>query len=108
MLVGTGALVWLVVTREDKPVGDAATASLEQTVGSSDAAPARLAGLPPQGEPVTADLPLPEGAMVVDMRSEGGRVVLLLRAAAGEEYIAVVDAATGERRLLLRLVAETP
>lgn len=92
LLAGTGVLTWLLVDRASAPSRDAATAT---------PAPARAATAPK--EPVHARLELPQDAMVVDMRSEGNRIVLLLRGAQGAEHVATIDAATGERLALLAL-----
>lgn len=90
ILVGSAALLWLLATG----VGGDAPAV---------AAPPPAAPVP---EPVVADLALPAGAAIVDLVSDRDRIVLLLRSPGAQDYIAVIDAATGTRRALLRIVAE--
>ncbi|MDW8341782.1 MAG: hypothetical protein RMK73_09905 [Geminicoccaceae bacterium] len=94
LVLGTAALVFLLVQR-GAPSRDA---------------PSTAPGAPPASAPralsVSGELPLPAGAAIVDLATEGGEIVLLLRTPAGEDYLAVVDAATGVRRLLLRIVPE--
>jgi|GEM_PF-6542146 len=88
ILVGSAVLVWLLATGIPR---DASTA-------------APPASAPPA--PVIADLPLPAGAAILDLVGDRDRIVLLLRTPAGQDYLAVVDAATGTRRALLRIVPE--
>jgi hypothetical protein len=54
------------------------------------------------------ELPLPAHARIVDMRLDGRAALLLLRTDDRQEYLALVDAATGERRSLLRITPDTP
>lgn len=103
ILLGSGTLAWLLASGAAR-----GRAVVEPTAATSPAASALPA--PPQpsapAEPILADLPLPAGAAIVDLVSDGDRIVLLLRTATGEDYLAVVDAATGTRRALLRIVPE--
>lgn len=92
ILLGSGALLWLLASGAAREVPTAPTP------------PAPVA--PPA--PVVGDLPLPADAAIVDLVSDQDRIVLLLRTPAGQDYLAVVDAATGTRRALLRIVQETP
>jgi len=57
---------------------------------------------------IRAQLALPRGAAVIDMRLDGDGALLLLRTVEGEEYLALIDPATGRRRSLIRIVPETP
>ena len=53
------------------------------------------------GAPV--DLELPTGAKIKQMEIDGKRLVLLVEDAAGQQYMAVVDALSGERLSLIRV-----
>ncbi len=100
ILAGSGALVWLLATGVGRDAPTSAAARLAPA-----AEPAVPAATPP---PVVADLPLPAGAAILDLASEQDRIVLLLRTPGGQDYLAVIDAATGTRRALLRIVPEKP
>lgn len=52
------------------------------------------------------DLALPAGVRVGQVVADGRRLVLLAEGADGAQYIAVVDADSGERRTLLRVTPE--
>jgi len=88
ILAGSAVLFWLLATGVAR---DASTAAPPPSA-------------PPA--PVVADLPLPAGGAILDLVSDHDRIVLLLRTPAGQDYLAVVDAATGTRRALLRIVPE--
>lgn len=90
ILLGSGALLWLLAT------------------GAGRDAPAAAAPAPVVAPPVVADLALPQGAAIVDLVSDQDKIVLLLRTPGAQDYLAVVDAATGARRALLRIVPERP
>ena len=94
ILVGSGVLVWLLARGAPREVA--------KVVDPPAGAP--TAATPPA--PIVADLALPAGAAILDMTSEPDRIVLLLRTPAGQDYLAVIDAATGTRRALLRIVPE--
>lgn len=102
ILLGSGTLAWLLAT------GAARGRAVVETTAATSPASAPPALPPPSApaEPIQADLPLPAGAAIVDLVAEGDRILLLLRTATGEDYLAVVDAATGSRRALLRIVPE--
>jgi hypothetical protein len=89
ILAGSAVLFWLLATGVAR---DAPTAAPPQP------------SAPPA--PIVADLALPAGAAILDLVSDQDRIVLLLRTPAGQDYLAVVDAATGTRRALLRIVPE--
>lgn len=93
ILLGSGALLWLLASRTGR---DAA------------APPSPKAAPPSAAPPVVADLALPQGAAIVDLTTDQDRIVLLLRTPGAQDYLAVVDAATGTRRALLRIVPERP
>jgi hypothetical protein len=65
---------------------------------------------PAPAAPVAAtgpvDLALPAGARIVQMSSDGDRLLLLAEDEAGLQFLAVVDALTGERLSLIRVRAE--
>lgn len=102
ILAGSGALLWLLATG----VGRDAPASAAAPAATPAAEPAVPTATPPP--PVVADLALPAGAAILDLVSEQDRIVLLLRTPGGQDYLAVIDAATGTRRALLRIVPEKP
>jgi hypothetical protein len=52
------------------------------------------------------DLALPAGARIVQMSTDGDRLLLLAEDEAGRQFLAVVDALTGERLSLIRVRAE--
>jgi hypothetical protein len=52
------------------------------------------------------DLALPAGARIVQMSTGGDRLFLLAEDEAGRQFLAVVDALTGERLSLIRVRAE--
>lgn len=95
ILLGSGALLWLLATGAGRDAP------------ATTAAPAPAAA-PPAVPPVMADLALPQGAAIVDLVSDQDKIVLLLRTPGAQDYLAVVDAATGTRRALLRIVPERP
>lgn len=101
ILVGSATLLWLLATG----LGREAPASAAPPVAAPPVAAPPVAA---PVEPVVAELPLPQGAAILDMVSEQDRIVLLLRTPGGQDYLAVVDAATGRRRALLRIVPERP
>jgi hypothetical protein len=84
LILGTTALIWLLVAKPSDG-GDAAIALDNVTI---------------------TELALPQGAHIVEMRLDGRTALLRLRDAADQEYLALVDAATGERRSLLRIVPD--
>jgi hypothetical protein len=94
IVLGTGALVWVIVQRGAEAPG-------------LPSAPAPGPTSPAEGE-LRADLPVPAGSVVIDLRLAGREVLLLLRAPDGVDYLALVDLATGRRLSLIRLVAESP
>lgn len=95
ILLGSGALLWLL----------ASGAAREAPAAATSPAPTPA---PPAAPPVVADLALPRGAAIVDLVSDQDKIVLLLRTPEAQDYLAVVDAATGTRRALLRIVPERP
>ena len=52
------------------------------------------------------DLALPSGARIVQMSTDGDRLLLLAEDGAGRQFLAVVDALTGERLSLIRVRTE--
>jgi acyl-CoA-binding protein len=52
---------------------------------------------------VPVDLALPTGAKIKQMEIDGKRLVLLAQDDAGQQYVAVVDALSGERLSLIRV-----
>jgi len=65
------------------------------------------AGGPPEGELASSgpvDLGLPAGVRVGQVVADGKRLVLLGEDGEGQQYIAVVDALSGARQSLIRLV----
>lgn len=86
LVVGTVALGWLLVQR---------------AVSRPDRVPAPAAQL-------AADLPLPVGSRIEQVVLDGPRLLLLLRGPEQQQYLALVNAATGERQALLRVVPEAP
>jgi hypothetical protein len=99
IVVGVGIVIWA-VTQRSKPGAPAPTAIVQVPTAAAPAA------APQPAAPVIADLHLPHGAAIIDMRLQNDRIVLLLRGADDQDYLAVVDAATGERRMLLRAVPD--
>jgi hypothetical protein len=51
------------------------------------------------------ELALPSGARIVQMSTDGDRLLLLAEDEAGRQFLAVVDALTGERLSLIRVRA---
>jgi hypothetical protein len=84
LVIGTATLVWLLVQRQQ----------------------AREASAPSVG--LIADLPLPAGSRIERMEVVGARVLLQLRAADQQQYLSLVNPATGERISLLRIVPAIP
>ena len=67
----------------------------------------RAAGGPPEGRPVSTgpvDLALPSGVRIAQVVADGKRLVLLGEDREGIQYIAVVDALSGARKSLIRLM----
>lgn len=60
----------------------------------------------PTAQPAPQDLMLPAGARIEQVVVDGERLVLLGTDGAGAQFVAVVDAATGERLSLLRVPGE--
>ena len=85
LVVGTATLVWLLVQRQQE-----------------------RAALRPVGMGVVADLRLPAGTRVERAEFDGGRLLLTLRGADEQQYLALVNPASGERLSLLRIVPEAP
>lgn len=54
----------------------------------------RAGGL--RGAPVTASVPLPDGARIVETRMDGGRILLRMTLPNADERLLILDAATGE------------
>lgn len=106
IVAGTAALVWLLFTRSpDPPAAEARRPEVMPPTAAEAPPPAPPpAQLPP--EPILADLALPRGASIIDVRLDGDRIVLLLRGNDDKDYLAIVDATTGTRRALLRITAE--
>ena len=86
LLVGTTAFVYLVL---DKRTADRAGAA------------ARQSGPP---EPII----IPPDSQVVDLRLEQGRALVMLRDAAGRNYLLLVDVAAGRRLGLVVLRPDVP
>jgi hypothetical protein len=87
LVFGTVALGWLLVQRATGPRDRPAAAP-----------PAALAG----------DVPVPAGSRVEQVALDGSRILLLLRGPDQQQYLALVNAATGERQALLRVAPEPP
>jgi len=60
----------------------------------------------PPGAIGPVELALPPGVRIVQMSSDGDRLLLLAEDEAGRQFLAVVDALTGERLSLIRVRAE--
>ncbi|MGI9436182.1 MAG: DUF6476 family protein [Geminicoccaceae bacterium] len=56
-----------------------------------------------EGPAAPVDLALPSGARITQVVADGRRLVLLAEDADGRQYLAVVDAASGERQSLIRI-----
>lgn len=65
-------------------------------------------GAPERGPAASGpvDLALPAGVRVSQVVIEGKRLVLLGEGADGQQYVAVVDADSGERKTLIRVMPE--
>jgi hypothetical protein len=98
IILGTVTLVWLIASREPDPEPVA--------VSEPSDAPAPEAALPATEH--VGEVAMPAGSVVIETRLDGDRALLLLRGAEGEDYLALVELATGRRLSLLRLVPETP
>lgn len=59
-----------------------------------------------EGSTAPVDLALPSGARVTQVIADGRRLVLLAEDADGRQYLAVVDAESGERQSLIRITPE--
>lgn len=96
LVIGIGAFLWLLAERSGE-------------TGTPTAAPPETTPRPAaEARPVVADLPVPPGANLVDLRLDGERVLLFLRAPDEQEYLVLANAATGERLSLVRLVRTRP
>lgn len=113
LVLGTTTLVWKLFTRE-VPTQVVTTAPViappqpgAEAIASAGAAPGQIAPgagqLTPSQTEVHAVMPVPPGAVVIDMRMQGDRALLLLRTPAGDDYLSLIDPATGRRFSLLRL-----
>lgn len=98
IVAGVGIVIWAVATRSGTATPPAP--AVQVPTAALPAVP------PPPAAPVIADLHLPHGAAIIDLRAQGDRIILLLRGVDDQDYLAVVDAATGERRMLLRVVPD--
>ena len=87
LVLGTATLIWLVIQRQTSRVA-----------------------APPAPTPASApgDLALPAGSRVEAVDLDGGHLVLLLRDAQDQQYLALIDMATGRRQQLLRIVPDAP
>jgi hypothetical protein len=77
------------------------TLLVQRAMGQRERAPAALGAAA-----LVADLPLPAGSRIEQVALDGPRLLLLLRGPQQQQYLALVNAATGERQALLRVVAE--
>ncbi|SNB63351.1 hypothetical protein SAMN07250955_103314 [Arboricoccus pini] len=104
LVLGTGALVWKLFNRGGDPSVTTTTAAVETTqpvAGASEPAPAGSSDTE-----VHAAMPVPKGAVVIDMRMQGNRALLLLRTPDGDDYLSLIDPATGRRYSLIRMQQE--
>ncbi|MFO1067964.1 MAG: hypothetical protein U1E14_05495 [Geminicoccaceae bacterium] len=85
LVLGTGLLFWLLVQR-----------NAAERAAARDTATA------------VAELALPAGSRIEQVDLDGSRMALLLRGADQQQYLALVNPATGERLSLLRVVPESP
>jgi hypothetical protein len=88
IVVGTGTLIWVIVHR--------ATSAPEEPQAAVEIRPTFSA----------TELQVPAGARIIDMRLNESRLVVHLTTPDEQEYIAVVDLATGRRLGLMRLVQQ--
>jgi hypothetical protein len=87
LVIGTATLIWLLVQRND----------------------ARQAAIPlPPAAGAIIELPLPDGLRIEHTAFDGRQVVLMLRGPDQQQYLALVNPATGERLSLLRVTSEAP
>lgn len=107
IVVGTVVLVWLLFNKAPEPKAPPSPAPPI----AAEPKPAAEIKPPVEAKPAkpaafTADLPLPKGVSIIDIRMEGERIVLLLRGLDDRDYLAIVDATTGARLGLLKITAE--
>ena len=105
IVAGTAALVWLLFTRSPDPPAAPARPEAAPPIAAEATRPSPPPA-PLAPEPIIADLALPRGSSIIDVRLDGDRIVLLLRGNDDKDYLAIVDATTGARRALLRITAE--
>jgi hypothetical protein len=107
---GTVSLIWLMVNRTspDSSVERVVAAPLatENPPMAAGENSRPVAEIPPP--PAIAELGVPAGAVVIDVKMAGSAGLLLLRTLEGQEYLALVDLQTGDRRSLIKLVPEAP
>lgn len=101
LVLGTGALVWMLFNRGGDPTVATTTTPVETTPPvAGTAAPGAIAAAETE---VHASMPVPKGAVVIDMRMQGNRALLLLRTPDGDDYLSLIDPATGRRYSLIRM-----
>lgn len=86
LVLGTATLIWLLMQRRE----------------------AQQAVAPPPAQGAMLDLPLPAGLRIERAVLDGRHVLLVLRGPDQQQYLALVNPATGERLSLLRVTAESP
>jgi hypothetical protein len=85
LVLGTGLLFWLLVQRNA-----AERAAAKETATA------------------VVELAMPAGSRIEQVDLDGSRMALLLRGADQQQYLALVNPATGERLSLVRVVPESP
>jgi hypothetical protein len=85
LVLGTATLIWLLMQRQET----------------------REAALRPAAAAML-ELPLPEGLRIAQTSFDGRHALLLLHGPDQQQYLALVNPATGQRLSLLRVVAEPP
>ncbi len=90
IVLGTGTLIWVIVSR--------ATSAPAEPKPAVEIRPTFSA----------TQLQVPDGARIIDMRINGDRLVLHLATPSEQEYLAIVDLATGRRLGLMQLVPQAP
>ncbi len=88
IVLGTGTLIWVIVQRAARTAPPAQpTVEIRPTFSATE-------------------LQVPAGSRVIDMRLSDTRLVLHLATPDEQEYIAIVDLATGRRLGLMRVVPQ--
>lgn len=87
-MLGTATLIWVIIHRATSaPAEPKPAVEIPRTFSATE-------------------LQVPAGARIIDMRINGDRLVLHLATPGEQEYIAIVDLATGRRLGLMQLVPQ--